>query len=143
MQRKIGLNADLFLATLYLSQVYYDAPGEEKAIRAALDKLVNHICLTQGKDGTWGNESWVGIQTGQIFATGLKNIVTIKGDEPPSSTPLYYWDEFAYGVTPTSSYNITDTFIVTPKLTVDLEYDITDGHVISNCISRTTTTNLP
>lgn len=58
VQRKIGLNADLFLATLYLSQVYYDAPGEEKAIRAALDKLVNHICLTQGKDGTWGNESW-------------------------------------------------------------------------------------
>lgn len=47
VQRKIGLNADLFLATLYLSQVYYDAPGEEKAIRAALDKLVNHICLRE------------------------------------------------------------------------------------------------
>lgn len=58
IQRKIGLNADLFLATLYLSQMYFEAPGEEKAIRAALEKLVEHICLTQGKDGTWGNESW-------------------------------------------------------------------------------------
>ncbi|KAA0131636.1 hypothetical protein FYZ48_26230 [Gimesia chilikensis] len=61
IQRKIGMNADVFLATLYLSQVYYDAPGEEKAIRVALDRLVEHICLTQGKDGTWGNESWAPI----------------------------------------------------------------------------------
>jgi len=61
IQRKIGMNADLFLATLYLSQIYYDAPGEEQAIRTALDRLVEYICLTQGKDGTWGNESWAPI----------------------------------------------------------------------------------
>lgn len=58
VQRKIGLNADLFLATLFLTQVYYEASGDEKAIRSALTKLVEHICQTQGPDGTWGNESW-------------------------------------------------------------------------------------
>ncbi len=61
VQRKIGMNADLFLATLYLSEVYYEAPGAEAEIRKALTKLIDHICQTQGKDGTWGNESWAPI----------------------------------------------------------------------------------
>lgn len=61
VQRKIGLNADLFLATLYLTQVYYEAPGHEKEIRTALEKLVKHICQKQGKDGTWGDDSWAPI----------------------------------------------------------------------------------
>jgi len=58
VQRKIGRNADLFLAALYLSEVYYEAPGWEREIRGALEKLVERISATQGPDGTWGNESW-------------------------------------------------------------------------------------
>jgi hypothetical protein len=61
VQRKIGLNADLFLATLYLSEVYYEAPGAEVEIQAALQRLIQHISQTQGKDGTWGSESWAPI----------------------------------------------------------------------------------
>ncbi|WP_437193178.1 hypothetical protein [Planctomicrobium sp. SH527] len=61
IQRKIGMNADLFFATLYLSEVYYEAPGAEREIRSALEKLIQHIGATQGKDGTWGNESWAPI----------------------------------------------------------------------------------
>ncbi len=61
VQRKIGMNADLFLATLYLSEVYYEAPGVEAEIKKALTRLIEHICQTQGKDGTWGNESWAPI----------------------------------------------------------------------------------
>lgn len=58
IQRKIGRNADLFLAAIYLSEVYYESPGDERLIRAALVKLVRHIGETQGPDGTWGTESW-------------------------------------------------------------------------------------
>jgi len=61
VQRKIGINADLFLATLYLSEVYFEAPGDETEIRNALVRLVGHICRAQGKDGTWGDESWAPI----------------------------------------------------------------------------------
>jgi len=58
VQRKIGMNADVFLAALYFSEVYFEAPGAEEPIRRALNKLVTHICETQGPDGTWGNRSW-------------------------------------------------------------------------------------
>jgi len=61
VQTKIGRQADLFFATLYLSAVYGEAPGAEKPIREALDVLVNHISQTQQKDGTWGSESWAPI----------------------------------------------------------------------------------
>lgn len=61
VQRKIGINADLFLATLYLSEVYFESPGDEAEIRRTLSRLIQHICLTQGKDGTWGSESWAPI----------------------------------------------------------------------------------
>lgn len=61
VQRKIGRNADLFLAAIYLSEVYYEAPGWEREIRAALQKLVQKIGDSQGRDGTWGSDSWAPI----------------------------------------------------------------------------------
>jgi len=61
VQRKIGIQADLFLATLYLSEVYFESPGDETEIRQALARLIKQICLTQGPDGTWGTNSWAPI----------------------------------------------------------------------------------
>jgi hypothetical protein len=58
VRRKIGRNADLFLCALFLSQALGETPGYENDIRLALEKLVSIICHTQGRDGTWGNESW-------------------------------------------------------------------------------------
>ncbi|TWT34327.1 prenyltransferase/squalene oxidase repeat-containing protein [Blastopirellula retiformator] len=61
VQHKIGANADVFLATLYLSEVYYEAPGYEKDIEEALNRLIRHICQSQRADGMWGDESWAPI----------------------------------------------------------------------------------
>ncbi|PQO31649.1 hypothetical protein [Blastopirellula marina] len=61
VQRKIGSNADIFLATLFLSEVYFEVAEEEKLIHNSLQKLVDHICRYQQKDGTWGTESWAPI----------------------------------------------------------------------------------
>lgn len=61
VQRKIGINADLFFATLYLSEVYFESPGDEVEIRKALERMISHICRVQGPDGTWGDESWAPI----------------------------------------------------------------------------------
>lgn len=58
VQRKIGRNADLFLSTLFLSQILGEASYAEKDVRGALETLVTVICREQGKDGTWGSESW-------------------------------------------------------------------------------------
>lgn len=58
VQTKIGLNADRFLAAFFLSQLLGDSGDADEEIRRALDKLVHDICQEQGKDGTWGNESW-------------------------------------------------------------------------------------
>lgn len=58
VQRKIGLNADKFLAALFLSQVLGEANEADPEVRQALDKLVDEISRAQGKDGTWGDESW-------------------------------------------------------------------------------------
>ena len=58
VQRKIGANADIFLAALFLSQVRGEAAAAEDEVAAALKKCVWVICQTQGKEGTWGNESW-------------------------------------------------------------------------------------
>jgi len=58
VQRKIGLNADRFLAALFLSQVLGEGGDADEDIRRTLEKLVGDICREQGKDGTWGNESW-------------------------------------------------------------------------------------
>jgi hypothetical protein len=58
VQRKIGLHADRFLAALFLSQALGDADAADPEIRAALVKLVDEIGAAQGKDGTWGDESW-------------------------------------------------------------------------------------
>ncbi len=58
VQRKIGANADIFLATIYLAQVFGEAPGEEEQIQKLLEKLIDRICRTQGEDGTWGTDSW-------------------------------------------------------------------------------------
>ncbi|MEW4454822.1 hypothetical protein AB1L30_19305 [Bremerella sp. JC817] len=61
VQRKIGMNADVFFATLFLSEVYFEANEEIDVIHAALAKLVDHIGRSQLKDGTWGTESWAPI----------------------------------------------------------------------------------
>ncbi len=58
VQRKIGRNADLFLSALFLSQAFGDSSYNNKDIHKSLDKLVGIIAGTQGKDGTWGNDSW-------------------------------------------------------------------------------------
>lgn len=61
VQRKIGANADLFLAAIFLSQIHGDAGRDERYVRPALEKLVRIIGRTQGPDGTWGNQSWAPI----------------------------------------------------------------------------------
>lgn len=58
VQHKIGMDADLFLAAHYLSEVYFEASGEEKAIHSALERIVKHVCSRQQADGTWGSKSW-------------------------------------------------------------------------------------
>ncbi len=58
VQRKIGLNADRFLSALFLSQILGEAGDLDDSVRQTLDKLVRDISKEQGKDGTWGNESW-------------------------------------------------------------------------------------
>jgi hypothetical protein len=58
VQRKIGRNADRFLAALFLSQVLGESGDADADVRFALDKLVTEICRTQGPDGTGGSESW-------------------------------------------------------------------------------------
>lgn len=58
VQRKIGYNADLFLAALFLSQSLGESGDAEEDVRVALEKVVAQICRAQGKDGTWGDESW-------------------------------------------------------------------------------------
>ncbi len=61
VRRKIGRNADLFLATLFLSQLLGESQSYEPEVREALERVVAIVCQTQGKDGTWGNESWAPI----------------------------------------------------------------------------------
>ncbi len=58
VQRKIGANADRFFAALFLSEVLGEAGDDDEDIRRALDTLVVDICAAQGKDGSWGDESW-------------------------------------------------------------------------------------
>lgn len=58
VQRKIGFNADRFFAALFLSQVLGEAHEADPEVRLALVKLVDEISRAQGKDGTWGDESW-------------------------------------------------------------------------------------
>ncbi len=63
VQRKIGRNADLFLAALFLGQVLGENTEREidDNVRTALEKLVRIISKAQGKDGTWGEQSWAPI----------------------------------------------------------------------------------
>lgn len=58
VQRKIGFNADRFLAALFLSQVLGESGDADEDVRLTLEQLVSDICRAQQKDGTWGNESW-------------------------------------------------------------------------------------
>lgn len=58
VQRKIGHNADLFLATLFLSQVLGESGETDPEVRRVMEMLVRHVCRSQGKDGTWGDDSW-------------------------------------------------------------------------------------
>lgn len=61
VQRKIGRNADLFFATLFLAEVYGEAALADDPIRVELKRLVERICKAQQSDGTWGEESWAPI----------------------------------------------------------------------------------
>lgn len=58
VRRKIGRNADIFFAVLFLSQIYGESGDLEPNVKTALERLVAIIASTQGKDGTWGDESW-------------------------------------------------------------------------------------
>lgn len=58
VQRKIGSHAELFVAALFLSQVYGEAPDDQADIRRALESLVVAISEAQRVDGTWGEDSW-------------------------------------------------------------------------------------
>jgi len=58
IHRKIGKNSDLFLSALFLSQMLGDSGSSDREIRRCLEKLVRFISEGQGKDGTWGNDSW-------------------------------------------------------------------------------------
>jgi len=58
VQRKIGRNAELFLSALFLSQMLGESGLWEPEVRKSLQKLVQIISQTQGRDGTWGDESW-------------------------------------------------------------------------------------
>lgn len=58
VRRKIGDHADLFIATLFLTQIYGEAPADQADIERMLRKLVNMISAAQGEDGTWGDDSW-------------------------------------------------------------------------------------
>ena len=58
VQRKIGRGADLFIATLFLTQIVGEAGEEELAVRAMLKRLIAVIGKSQRPDGTWGSESW-------------------------------------------------------------------------------------
>lgn len=61
VQRKIGLNADLFLAALFLTEVVGDAGYYEEDVSRRLKTLVEVISRAQQADGTWGSESWAPI----------------------------------------------------------------------------------
>ena len=61
IQRKIGRNADLFFATLFLAEVYGEAGLADEPIRVELKRLVDRISKAQQSDGTWGEESWAPI----------------------------------------------------------------------------------
>ncbi|MBX3439175.1 MAG: hypothetical protein KF861_16920 [Planctomycetaceae bacterium] len=87
VQRKIGLNADLFLATLYLCQIYYEAPGYEAEIREALEKLIDHICRAQGHDGTWGTEAWAPV-LGTVLGWECLQVASSVGFEVHASARL-------------------------------------------------------
>lgn len=58
VQRKIGSHADLFLAALFLTQIYGEAPDDQKDIERVLQRLCDTISSAQGKDGKWGENSW-------------------------------------------------------------------------------------
>jgi hypothetical protein len=58
VKRKIGRHSELFIAALFLTQVYGEAPDDQKDIRRTLEAIVDAICRAQGADGTWGQQSW-------------------------------------------------------------------------------------
>jgi len=63
IQSKIGRNADFFLAALFLSQALGEGvdTDQDGTIRKTLERLVHIISRSQGKDGTWGDQSWAPI----------------------------------------------------------------------------------
>ncbi|MGC3966877.1 MAG: hypothetical protein QM775_05750 [Pirellulales bacterium] len=72
VQHKIGRNADLFIAAIFLTQVYGEAPDDQEDIRRALVELVATICSAQNSDGTWGEESWAPVLGTVLGWEGLR-----------------------------------------------------------------------
>lgn len=58
VQHKIGRNADRFIAALFLSEIIGETGDVDVEVRATLERLIHDICDAQGRDGTWGDESW-------------------------------------------------------------------------------------
>ena len=48
----------MFLAALFLAEVYGEAGLADEAIRVELRRLIDRICKAQLPDGTWGDDSW-------------------------------------------------------------------------------------
>lgn len=73
VQHKIGLNADRFLAALFLSEIIGETGDVDVEVRRTLDRLVQEICATQGADGTWGDESWAPVLGTVLGWESLRN----------------------------------------------------------------------
>ncbi|MBL9163988.1 MAG: hypothetical protein JNL18_14745 [Planctomycetaceae bacterium] len=73
VQHKIGLNADRFLAAVFLSEIIGETGDADNDVRQTLERLVQDISDTQGADGTWGNESWAPVLGTVLGWESLRN----------------------------------------------------------------------
>lgn len=73
VQHKIGLNADRFLAAIFLSEIIGETGDVDADVRKALERLVHDVCATQGADGTWGDESWAPVLGTVLGWESLRN----------------------------------------------------------------------
>ena len=73
VQHKIGLNADRFLAAIFLSEIIGETGDVDVDVRRTLDRLVQDISASQGADGTWGDESWAPVLGTVLGWESLRN----------------------------------------------------------------------
>ncbi|BBO33900.1 hypothetical protein [Lacipirellula parvula] len=73
VQHKIGLNADRFLAAVFLSEIIGETGEVDGEVHKTLERLVKDISDTQGADGTWGDESWAPVLGTVLGWESLRN----------------------------------------------------------------------